>query len=75
MPTTVLGGKKNAKKIVDEASASLPGIDPLSIEAPHTDMCKFESEFRSGFISISGKLSDWIKGLETTKGDEDSNIT
>lgn len=73
MPTMFLGGKlvkKAAKKIVDESSASLQGIDPLSIEAPHTDMCKFEHESRSGFISISGKLRDWIKALDTAEGDD-----
>ncbi|KAK4448731.1 putative ribonuclease p/mrp subunit [Podospora aff. communis PSN243] len=67
IPTPISSGmiaKKMAKKIVDEASASLAGVDLLAIEARHTNMCKFENEFRSGFISISGKLSDWIKNLD-----------
>lgn len=72
IPTPIFSiAKKTAKKIVDDASASLPGIDPLLIDARHTNMCKFESEYLSGFISISGKLSDWIKNLDVAeKSDE-----
>ncbi|KAH8892162.1 hypothetical protein GQ53DRAFT_806100 [Thozetella sp. PMI_491] len=50
--------------IVDRASATLPGIVPLSIQEDHSDMCKFEDEYRSGFISISNKLSQWIQALD-----------
>ena len=46
--------------IVPKESASLPGIDSQSIQAHHTDMCKFEDEDREGYKSISQKLSQWI---------------
>jgi hypothetical protein len=46
--------------IVPKESASLPGVDAQSIQAHHTDMCKFEDEDREGYKSISQKLSQWI---------------
>ncbi|RYO56649.1 hypothetical protein AA0116_g8440 [Alternaria tenuissima] len=49
--------------IVPKKSAVLPGIDGQSIEANHVDMCKFADEERSGFRSISEKLSQWIKAM------------
>ena len=58
--------------IVPKDSASLPGIDPQSIQANHVDMCKFEDEDREGYKQISQKLSQWISELEgRSKGSEE----
>jgi protein SERAC1 len=46
--------------IVPRESACLPGVDAQSIQAHHTEMCKFEDEDREGYKSISQKLSQWI---------------
>ena len=64
-----VAGKKIGM-IVPKQSASLPGIDPLSISANHVDMCKFEDEYRNGFRSISEKLSQWIKVLSAPPAEE-----
>ena len=58
--------------IVPKKSAVLAGFDGQSIEANHVVMCKFEDEERSGFRSISEKLSQWIKAMheKPTKADD-----
>ncbi|KAK3941299.1 Alpha/Beta hydrolase protein [Diplogelasinospora grovesii] len=70
IPTRVMG--KNIGFIVDKESATLEGIEPLSIQEEHADMCKFEDEYRNGFVSITDKLNTWIKGFEE-KNQEDEN--
>jgi hypothetical protein len=57
-------GRVKIGVIVPKESASLPGIDPQSIQANHVDMCKFEDEDREGYKNISHKLSQWIHGLD-----------
>lgn len=44
---------KKIGTIVPKESACLPGIDPLSIQANHVDMCKFEDEDREGYKNDS----------------------
>lgn len=58
-----IGGKKF--HIVPKESACLKGIDPQSIPAHHTDMCKFEDEYRNGFKCITDQLNRWIDALKT----------
>lgn len=62
LPTYVK--KKSIGFIVDKASATLPGIAPVSIEKNHASMPKFDGEYRPGFISISDKLFRWIQDLD-----------
>ncbi|KAH7122359.1 putative ribonuclease p/mrp subunit [Dendryphion nanum] len=50
--------------IVPKESASLPGIDPQSIQSNHVDMCKFEDEDREGYKNISQRLSQWVSELD-----------
>ncbi|OBT51772.1 hypothetical protein VE04_08326, partial [Pseudogymnoascus sp. 24MN13] len=70
IPTRIMG--KNIGFIVDKSSATLDGIVPLSIQEEHADMCKFEDEFRNGFISITDKLNSWIKALEKKTGNNEA---
>lgn len=46
--------------IVPKESTCLPGIDPLSIQANHVGMCRFEDEDREGYRNISQRLSQWV---------------
>ncbi|KAF9893431.1 hypothetical protein FE257_010743 [Aspergillus nanangensis] len=50
--------------IVPKESASLPGIDPQSIQANHVDMCKFEDEDREGYRNVSQLLAQWISRFQ-----------
>lgn len=45
--------------IVPKESASLPGIDPQSIQDNHVDMCKFADDDREGYKNVSQRLSQW----------------
>jgi len=65
------GGKK-VGVIVPKESACLPGIDALSIQANHSDMCKFEDGDREGFRAVSQRVKQWIDGLEKRKAAGDS---
>ncbi|RMI99068.1 hypothetical protein BHE90_017405 [Fusarium euwallaceae] len=56
--------------IVDRESAVPMGFPALSIPEDHSDMCKFEDEYRSGFISISDNLHQWICALDKGGRDE-----
>ncbi|KAF2726427.1 putative ribonuclease p/mrp subunit [Polyplosphaeria fusca] len=58
---------KKVGTIVPKESASLPGIDPQSIQANHVDMCKFEDEDREGYKNISQRLNKWISDLDRSK--------
>ncbi|KAF4461304.1 ribonuclease p mrp subunit [Fusarium albosuccineum] len=60
----------NVGFIVDRESAVPRGFTALSIPEDHSDMCKFEDEYRSGFISISDNLCQWIRALDKGVGDE-----
>lgn len=53
--------------IVPKESASLPGIDPQSIQANHVDMCRFEDDDREGYKNVSQRLSQWISDLDRAK--------
>lgn len=55
---------KKIGTIVPKESASLPGIDPQSIQATHIDMCKFEDEDREGYKNISQRLCQWVSDLD-----------
>lgn len=50
--------------IVPKESASLPGIEPQSIQANHVDMCRFEDEDRDGYMNISQRLNQWISDID-----------
>ena len=50
--------------IVPKESACLPGIDPQSVQANHSDMCKFEDEDREGYKGVSQRLSQWVSDLD-----------
>jgi protein SERAC1 len=71
-PMSVAG--KNIGLIVPKDSATLPGIDPLSISANHVDLCRFEDEDRNGYISISNILSQWIRGLDARSAQDERNV-
>lgn len=71
LPTRLKG--KSIGFIVDKDSATLIGIEPLSIEEDHADMSKFEDPYRRGFISIADKLEMWIKSFDDEKIDEESD--
>lgn len=67
-PTYVL--KASIGLVVPKSSATLSGIDPISIAASHSGMSKFEDEYRNGYKNISGTLSQWISKLgEAPAGD------
>lgn len=53
--------------IVPRESAKLLGFDPVSIAANHVEMTKFQGRYVSGYVAVSGKLSQWIEGLNKTK--------
>jgi pimeloyl-ACP methyl ester carboxylesterase len=59
--------------IVDRKSAVPMGFPALSIPEDHSDMCKFEDEYRSGFISISDNLYQWICALDKDGRDGATN--
>jgi hypothetical protein len=61
-PTYVAG--KNMGMIVSKSAAVIPGVDPLSIAANHVNMCRFEDEYRNGYITIVNLLNHWIASLE-----------
>jgi hypothetical protein len=64
-PMYNLAGQKIGT-IVPKESASLPGIDPQSIQANHVEMCKFEDEEREGYKNISQRLSTWVADIGRT---------
>ncbi|KAF4535003.1 SesB-related regulatory protein [Lasiodiplodia theobromae] len=62
-----IGGKK--MHIVPKESACLNGVDPQSISAHHSDMCKFEDEYRNGYKCILGQLQLWIRKLSSVSSE------
>ncbi|OMP88505.1 Protein SERAC1, partial [Diplodia seriata] len=64
-----IGGKK--VHIVPKESACLKGIDPQSISAHHSDMCKFEDEYRNGYKCVTGQLQLWIKKLSSMSAERE----
>ncbi|RSL47813.1 hypothetical protein CEP54_013216 [Fusarium duplospermum] len=53
--------------IVDTASAVPRGFTGVGIQENHSNMCKFSDAYRSGFISISSTLNQWIQDLDTAE--------
>lgn len=53
--------------VVPKMSATWLGVNPLSIDANHQDMAKFDSEYSMGYKSVSGKLKQWIDEYEKNK--------
>lgn len=53
--------------VVPKESATWLGVDPLSIDANHMNMCRFDFPDREGFSKISGKLIQWIQEYEENK--------
>ncbi|KAI0113988.1 hypothetical protein GGR51DRAFT_578246 [Nemania sp. FL0031] len=53
--------------IVPRESATWLGQDAQSIQANHVDMCRFEDSLGSGYKSVAGKLSQWVKDIEKNK--------
>ncbi|CAG8956091.1 hypothetical protein HYFRA_00011875 [Hymenoscyphus fraxineus] len=64
-PVRKLG--KKTMTIVPKESASIFGFDLQSIAANHMDMTKFEGSYVPGYIDVSNKLKQWIKGLDMSK--------
>ncbi|KAK0609955.1 hypothetical protein B0T17DRAFT_658526 [Bombardia bombarda] len=60
--------------IVPKDSATLSGITPIPVEANHSGMCKFATESRDGYKSVSGILSRWIKALDATSAKRGAGI-
>ncbi|KAK3986483.1 Alpha/Beta hydrolase protein [Cladorrhinum sp. PSN332] len=53
--------------VVPKISATWLGVDPLSIDANHREMCRFDSEYSMGYKSIAGKLKQWIEEYDKNK--------
>lgn len=53
--------------VVPKESATWLGVDPLSIDANHMNMCRFDDPNREGFQKVSGKLVQWIEEYEGNK--------
>lgn len=53
--------------VVPKDSATWLGVDPLSIDANHMNMCRFDDPNREGFQKVSGKLVQWIEEYEANK--------
>lgn len=53
--------------VVPKDSATWLGVDPLSIDANHMNMCQFDDPSREGFQKVSGKLVQWIEEYEANK--------
>ena len=53
--------------VVPKESATWLGVDPLSIDANHMNMCRFDDPNREGFQKVSGKLDQWIEEYEANK--------
>lgn len=53
--------------VVSKESATWLGVDPLSIDANHMNMCRFDDPNREGFQKVSGKLLQWIEEYEKNK--------
>lgn len=53
--------------VVPKESATWLGVDPLSIDANHMNMCRFDDPNREGFQKVSGKLVQWIEEYEANK--------
>ncbi|CAG8982619.1 hypothetical protein HYALB_00008111 [Hymenoscyphus albidus] len=64
-PVRKLG--KKTMTIVPKESASIFGFDLQSIAAYHMDMTKLEGSYVPGYIDVSNKLKQWIKGLDMSK--------
>lgn len=61
--------KKSIRLIVPKESASLPFVEPLSIAADHSNMCKFQHERVNGYISASNTLCAWICDIQSSSAD------
>lgn len=62
-------------KIVEAESACLAGIDPIGLDADHIQMCKYDSDERMGYRSISGILSGWISIFISPQPREKSKVS
>jgi len=51
----------------ESAAATWLAVKPLSIEANHIDMCRFQNKSSQGYGSIAGKLTQWIKEYSQNK--------
>ncbi|KAI3392268.1 hypothetical protein diail_5932 [Diaporthe ilicicola] len=53
--------------VVPRESATWLGVDPLYIDANHTEMCQFDYKERDGYQKVSGKLAQWINEYDARK--------
>jgi hypothetical protein len=61
---TYVRGKKLGLIVQKSSAGAIPGIDPVSISASHSGMCKFPGDYVNGYINISQLLARWITALE-----------
>ena len=57
------------------ASAILPAYISIGIHSNHMDMTRFESQDDPGYISVTGELRRWIKGLSQVSGEAPTLIS
>ena len=60
--------------VVPTESATWLGIDPLSIDANHMEMCRFDFPSREGFGKISGKLVQWVDDYKKSKNKQAGGV-
>ncbi|KAJ4204950.1 hypothetical protein NW759_014759 [Fusarium solani] len=58
----------------DTASAVPRGFTGVGIQENHSNMCKFSDSYRSGFISISSILNQWIQDLDKAAENQSKNV-
>jgi len=66
----------NSHKIVPEDSAHIPGHDFETINANHTEMCKFSSKDDPNYKIVLQLLKKWIKEVrEVSKDKKPDNVS
>ncbi|KAK4233761.1 Alpha/Beta hydrolase protein [Achaetomium macrosporum] len=55
--------------VVPRESATWLGTEPLSIQANHVNMAKFETNHGTDYQMVVGKLKDWILDIEKNKAE------
>jgi hypothetical protein len=53
--------------VVPRESATWLGTEPLSIQANHVNMARFETNHGTDYKMMVGKLKDWIRDIEKNK--------
>lgn len=55
--------------VVPRESATWLGTEPLSIQANHVNMAKFETNHGTDYKMVVGKLKNWIRDIEKNKAE------